>query len=292
MVPDHQLTVAAMRAKADVPPTDVEPVTSVVDTTVPGLAGQGPVPVRITTPAAAAGLPVGVVVHLHGGGHVTGTVASYDGLTRRLANRVPATVVSVDYRRAPEHRCPAPVHDAHATHVWTVHHVADLAPGSGGRIAVAGDSAGGNNTAVLVRWLRDDPTTAQQPVLQVLIYPPVDAVAYRARALPSHTERGTGYGLVWEDGLAYWDHYLGPHENPAHPDASPLRAPPLAGLPPAYVLTAGYDVLRDEGRAYADAMAAAGVVVTHREWGGHLHGFLGDPAMELTRSGGHPDLGR
>ncbi|MEX5719362.1 alpha/beta hydrolase [Geodermatophilus sp. WL48A] len=254
------------------PPRVVEPVARVVDTTVPGTAG--PVPVRVHTPA---GRPLGVVVYLHGGGHVTGTIDSYDGLTRRLANRVPATVVSVGYRRAPEHRCPAAVEDAEAVHGWATDHVRVLAPDSGGRVAVAGDSAGGNNTAVLVRRLRD--AGAPPPALQVLVYPPVDAVAYRDRsAHPSYTECGRGFGLLYEDGLSYWDHYLGPDGDPASPDASPMRAASLAGLPPAYVLTVQYDVLRDEGEAYARALEAAGVPVQHRRWDGHLHGFLGDPA--------------
>ncbi|CAA9429765.1 MAG: hypothetical protein AVDCRST_MAG35-2514, partial [uncultured Quadrisphaera sp.] len=245
----------------------------------PGLAGQGPVPVRLYSPHPSASAAVGVVVYLHGGGHVTGTVASYDGLTRRLANRVPAAVVSVDYRRAPEHRCPAAVEDAEAAYRWALENAGELAPGSTGRVAIAGDSAGGNNAAVLARWLRDgDLARSEQPALQVLVYPPVDAVAYRARAYPSHVECGEGYGLLHADGLTYWEHYLGPDVDPADPDASPLRAPSLAGLPPAHVLTAGCDVLRDEGGAYADALAAAGVPVVHRRWEGHLHGFIGDPA--------------
>lgn len=270
--PDHELTVAQARAKADVPADGVEQVAQVVDATVPGPAG--PVPVRVHTPAER---PLGVVVYLHGGGHVTGTIDSYDGLTRRLANRTPATVVSVGYRRAPEHRCPAAVEDAEAAYSWAVGRAGVLAPGSSGRVAVAGDSAGGNNTAVLARRLRD--AGAPPPALQVLVYPPVDAVAYRdVNAYPSYSECGQGYGLPYEDGLFYWDHYLGPDGDPASPDASPMRAGSLAGLPPAYVLTAEYDVLRDEGEAYARALHAAGVPVQHRRWDGHLHGFLGDPA--------------
>jgi acetyl esterase/lipase len=188
--PDHELPVAEVRARADTPPPPdgLEPVSRVEDHRVPGPAGE--VPVRVYSPSASRG----VVVYLHGGGHVTGTVDSYDGL-------------------------------------------------------------------------------------QVLIYPPVDAVAYRdPDAYPSYQENGTGYGLEYADGLYYWDHYLGPDGDPSHPDASPLRAASLAGLPPGYVLSVEYDVLRDEDRAYADALRAAGVPVEHRRWDGHLHGFLGDPA--------------
>lgn len=270
--PDHQLSLAQVRAEADGPAQDTEPVAAVADTSVPGPGG--PVPVRVYTPQAAA---LGVVVYLHGGGHVTGTLDSYDGLTRRLANRVPATVVSVDYRRAPEHRCPAAVEDAGAAYTWALARARALAPDGAGRVAVAGDSAGGNNAAVVVRRLRD--TGAPPPALQVLLYPPVDAVAYLERnTYASYVECGRGFGLVYEDGVSYWRHYLGPHGDPASPDASPMRAASLADLPPAYVLTAEYDVLRDEGEAYARTLAAAGVPVQHRRWNGHLHGFLGDPA--------------
>ena len=280
--PDHRLGVEALRARADVPPRSVEAVGSVRDVSVPGPGGQ--LRLRVTTPAGA-GAPVGVVLYLHGGGHITGTVDSYDGLTRRLANRARATVVSVDHRRAPEHRCPAAVDDAQAAFGWVTAHRSDLAPGSGGaaRVVVAGDSAGGNNAAVLARRLRDRARARQhggagdEPVLQVLLYPTLDAVAYRQGSYPSHRQRAAGCGLTYEDGLYYWEHYLGPDGAPASPEASPLRTADLAGLAPAYVLTVEYDVLRDEGAAYADALAAAGVTVTHRHWEGHLHGFIGDP---------------
>lgn len=242
----------------------------VIDVLVPG--PDGDVPARVYSPVC----PVGVVLYLHGGGHVTGTVDSYDGLTRRLANRVPATLVAVDYRRAPEYRCPVAVDDAEAVYRWLLPRAAELAPAGAGRVAIAGDSAGGNNAAVLCRRLRD--AGAPLPVLQVLAYPPVDAVAYRDQdAYPSYRECGEGFGLVYEDGLSYWDHYLGPDGDPFSPDASPLRAPSLAGLPPAYVLTVEYDVLRDEGQAYAEHLQAADVPTVHRRWNGHLHGFLGNP---------------
>lgn len=149
----------------------------------------------------------------------------------------------------------------------------DLAPGGAG-VAIAGDSAGGNLTAVLARRLRDHGGPA--PIAQLFIYPTFDAVAFRQASYPSHRECATGYGLLYADGLTYWDHYLGPGDDPSSPDASPLRAADLSGLPPAYVLTAEYDVLRDEGRAYADRLHAAGVPVTYRQQAGHLHGFLGD----------------
>ena len=272
-VPDHQLSVEQARAAHDRPPPGpVEPVAEVFDLAVP--SPHGPVPIRVYQPAA---VPAGVVLYLHGGGHVTGTVDSYDGLTRRLANRVPACVVSVDYRRAPEHRCPAAVDDAQAAYHWVREHLSELAPSSTQRVAVAGDSAGGNNAAVLVRRLREE--NAPPPALQVLLYPTLDAVAYRANSYPSYSERGTGYGLTYTDGLWYWEHYLGPDGDPASPEASPMRAATLGHLPPAYVLTVEYDVLRDEGADYAARLRQAGVPVHHRHWDGHLHGFLGRPDL-------------
>ncbi len=265
---DHELTVQQARAKAEATTDDhIESVVVSRNLVVPG---DPEVAVRRYRPAA----PVGVVLYLHGGGHVMGTVDSYDAFSRRLANRVPATVVAVEYRRAPEHRCPAAVDDAEVAYRWVVQNAAALAPNSDARVVIAGDSAGGNNTAVLAQRLRDAHQPA--PALQVLLYPPLDAVAYRAASYPSYTERGEGYGLTYPDGLWYWNHYLGPDGDAASPDASPLRADSLEGLPPAYLLTVEYDVLRDEGRHYADRLREAGVAVQHRHWDGHLHGFLVD----------------
>ena len=270
--PDYLLTVAEARAKAEAPAeTEREPVAAVEDTAAPG--PSGPVPMRIYTPPRRA---VGVVVYLHGGGFVTGTIDSYDPLMRRLANRVPATVVAVDYRRAPEHRCPAAVDDAQAAYHWATAHAQQLAPDSRGQIAVAGDSAGGNIAAVLSRRRRD--AREPLPALQVLLYPGTDAAAYQdSDAYPSYRQCSAGYGMHYQDGLWYLAHYLGPDGDRYSPDASPIRAPSLVGLPAAYVVTVEYDILRDEGEAYAAQLRDAGVPVEHRRWNGHLHGFIGDP---------------
>jgi len=269
---DHELSIAEARAEADLPtPLEQrEPVANVHDGQVPGPGGD--IPIRVYEPAS----PAGVVVYLHGGGHITGTLDSYDGLCRRLANRVPATIVSVGYRRAPEHRVPADIDDAEAVYHWTLAHLDDLASSRRRRVAIAGDSAGGHITAAVTRRLRD--SHQPLPALQVLLYPALDAVAYRNRAYPSHTECGDGYGMVYADGLHYLNQHLGPDGDPATPDASPLRAPDLTGLPPAYILTAEYDVLRDEGHAYAERLTEAGVPANYRMWPGQIHGFLGDPA--------------
>lgn len=217
---------------------------------------------------------MGIVVYAHGGGHVTGTLDSYDRLARRLAAAVPAIVVLVGYRRAPEHRWPAAIEDVEAAYRWVGCQRDELA-GHDAAVALAGDSAGGHLAAVVCRRLRD--RGGSQPVAQVLIYPTLDAVAYRQAGYPSHRECGTGYGLEYPDGLAYWDHYLGPTGDPTSPDASALRASDVSALPPALIVTAEYDVLRDEGRAYAERLAAAGVEVHYRQFDGQLHGFLSDP---------------
>ena len=269
--PAHQLTVEQMRAAADVSTVEQQPELPVSTVERYVRAREGSLPVRVVTPDRQ---PSGVLVYAHGGGHVTGTLDSYDRLARRLAAAVPATVVLVGYRRAPEHRWPAAVHDVQAAYGWAVEHRAELAQADC-RMAIAGDSAGGHLAAVVSRRLRAAGATL--PAAQALIYPTLDAVAYREAAYPSHTENATGCGLLYADGLVYWDHYLGPDGDPAAPDASPLRANDFSGLPPTLVLTAEYDVLRDEGRAYADRLRAAGVDVSYRCYDGQLHGFVGDP---------------
>lgn len=273
VLPDHRLTVAQMRAAADRSTVAQEGSLPVVtEDRSDAIGPAGPVPVRVITPGAR---PLGIVVYAHGGGHVTGTLDSYDRLARRLAASVPATVVLVGYRRAPEHRCPAPVDDCQAVYSWVVRHRQLLGDDQGSPIAIAGDSAGGNVTAVLARRLRD--TDAVAPVTQVLIYPTLDAVGYRRSEYASHRDCATGFGLLHADGLAYWDHYLGPDQDPASADASPLRTADLSRLPPALVLTAEYDVLRDEGRAYVERLRDAGVAAGYRQYDGQLHGFVGDP---------------
>ena len=183
VLPDHQLTIEEMRAVADVSTVDLQPdlPVSTVDRIVS--ARDAAVPVRVVTPRRR---PLGIVVYAHGGGHVTGTLDSYDRLARRLAAAIPATVVLVGYRRAPEHRWPAAVDDVEAAYCWAVEHRTELADADCG-IAIAGDSAGGHLTAVVSRRLRD--AGAIGPAAQALIYPTLDAVAYRQAAYPSHRER-------------------------------------------------------------------------------------------------------
>ena len=232
------------------------------DRTIPGPAGA--IPVRTYRPTADGPLPV--VVFFHGGGWVIGDLETHDAICHRLAAGVPALVVSVDYRLAPEHPFPAAVEDVDAATRWVADHAAELG-GDPARLAVAGDSAGGNLAAVAARHARDDgPAIA----FQLLVYPGTDMT----RSLPSHQENGTGY-LLDSDAITYFlGCYLG-DTDPRDPDASPLFAPDLSGLPPALVVTAEFDPLRDEGEAYADRLREAGVDVTTSRYDGMIHGFYG-----------------
>ena len=233
------------------------------DRTVPGPAGG--IPVRIYRPRADAPLPV--VVYFHGGGFVIGDIATHDTTCQRLAAGVPAVVVSVDYRLAPEHRFPAAVVDCDAATAWVAAHASELG-GDPARLAVAGDSAGGNLSAVVARRARD---AGGPPIaFQLLVYPVTDMRC----TLPSHTENGTGYLLDTDAITWFMDNYFADADR-LTPDASPLLVEDLSGLPPAFVLTAEFDPLRDEGEAYAERLRAAGVSVTTSRYDGMIHGFYG-----------------
>jgi acetyl esterase len=231
-----------------------EPVACVEDADL-----GGGVRVRVYRPAGARG----AVLYVHGGGWVLGSVDSHDPLCRALANRAGAAVVSVDYRRAPETPFPGPVDDGERALRWT----ASRFPGE--PLAVAGDSAGGTIATVLARRARD----AGGPALrfQLLIYPATDA----ACATASHLRYGRDerYGLTRAQMRAYWADYA-PGASARSPDASPLRAADLSGLPPALLVLAACDPLVDEGEDYAERMRAAGVPVEVRTWPGMAHGFI------------------
>jgi acetyl esterase len=234
------------------------------DRSVPGFDGND-IPVRVYRPQSDAPLPI--VVYFHGGGFVIGDIVTHDTTCQRLAAGVPAVVVSVDYRLAPEHRFPAAVDDCEAATKWVSAHAADLG-GDPARLAVAGDSAGGNLAAVIARRARD---AGGPPIaFQLLVYPGTDMT----RSLPSHTENGTGYLLDAAAMRWFLENYLA-DADPKQPDASPLFVEDLSGLPPAFVLTAEFDPLRDEGEAYADRLRAAGVKVTSSRYDGMIHGFYG-----------------
>lgn len=207
----------------------------------------------------------GIVVFFHGGGWVIGDRVSHDNLVRRLAVASGADVLSVDYRLAPEHPFPAAVDDAVAAWRYAV----DSAPHWGvstSRIAVAGDSAGGNLSAVVAQQVRGEAVT---PCLQLLIYPGTDASTRR----DSRREFATGMYLTDERIDWFLDHYVPDHATRSDPRVSPLLAQDLSGLPPAHVVVAGFDPLRDEGIAYAERLTAAGVPVTLDRAGSLIHGF-------------------
>jgi acetyl esterase len=247
-----------------------EPVemAAVVDRTVPGPAGE--IPVRIYTPDAPEPRPL--IVYFHGGGFVFCSIDTHDGTCRRLAKAAGAVVVSVDYRLAPEHCFPAPLDDCYAATVWAHDHADELGTVPG-RLVVAGDSAGGNMAAATALLARDrsGPPITQQ----VLIYPVIDAGC----DTKSFYENADGYFLEGDTMRWFWTQYLGADGDGTHPHASPCRAPDHAGLPPAVVITAEYDPLRDEGEAYAEMLRAAGVPVTSARYDGMIHGFVSMPSL-------------
>ena len=222
---------------------------------------HGWLPMRAYAPSTAPDLPV--VAYFHGGGWTVGSIASFDAVARTLAVAAQALVVSVGYRLAPEHPFPGPVEECEAAVRWLAANAEQIG-GDGRRLAVTGDSAGGNLAAVVARRLREE----RLLTMQALVYPVTDAALDTASA----EQFAVGYGFTAAAMRNYWDLYLGGADG-THPDASPLRATDLGGLPPAHILTAEADVLRDEGEAYAAALERAGTPVTVRRHPGTVHGF-------------------
>ncbi len=241
----------------------------VTDITIPGAAGAirarhyvpvNSVPVNSPEPAP-------LLVFFHGGGFVIGDIDTHDGLCRLLCRDAGVHVLSVDYRLAPEHQAPAAAEDCYTAYQWALQHAAELGADPT-RIAVGGDSAGGNLAAVVSQQARHD--DVQLPALQLLLYP--------VTQFGSETRSGTlfsdGYFLTKRDMDWFRDNYLADATVAmTDPRVSPLRADDLSGLPPALVVTGGFDPLRDEGNQYAEALAAAGVAVDHRQFGSLVHGF-------------------
>jgi acetyl esterase len=237
------------------------------DRSVPGPAGA--IPVRVYRPGDE---PAPVLVYFHGGGWVLGSLNTHHGVCASLAETAGCVVCSVDYRMAPEHRFPAAVEDAWAATVWLAEN-ADQVGGRPGALAVGGDSAGGNLAAVCALRARD---TGLPLALQLLVYPVTDADLDTS----TYREFADGYFLTAYSMHWFWDHYLPEGEGDRfHPDASPLRADDVSGTAPAFVLTAEFDPLRDEGEAYARRLEEAGVPVTLRRYDGMIHGFYRMPAV-------------
>jgi acetyl esterase len=237
-------------------------VAAVEDTEVSGATGA--LRARVYRPGAAGELPT--IVFFHGGGFVLGDLDTHDNQCRALCRGAGAVVLSVEYRLAPEAPFPAAVEDCFAATRWAAEHVAELG-GDAERIAVAGDSAGGNLAAVVAQIARDEGGPAL--AAQLLVYPGTDFTT----EYPSEAENGEGYFLTRADMAWFAGHYA-TGEDPENPRLSPLRAASLSGLPPAVVATAEYDPLRDQGAAYADALEQAGVPVVKRGYEGLIHGFF------------------
>lgn len=241
-----------------------KPVASTRSTTFPGPAG--PVAVRIYTPAGQGPFPL--VVYIHGGGFVLCSLDTHEGICRNLASDAGAVVVSVDYRMGPEHPWPAAVLDCVAAVRWAAGEAPSLGADAG-RLVVAGDSAGGNLAAVAALVLRDE--GAPRIAGQLLIYPVTD---HPDAGHASYATFAEGYGLTADDMRWFFDAYVPDVGDRTHPHVSPLRADNLRGLPPAHVMTAEYDVLRDEAEAYAGRLAAAGVPVDLVRHDGLNHGCM------------------
>jgi acetyl esterase len=227
------------------------------------------VPVRVYRPSAEDGLPV--VVYFHGGGWVIGSVDVYDSVTRGLANAANATVVSVDYRLAPEHPYPAPLDDCWTALQWVAENTTQF-EADPNRVAIAGDSAGGNLAATCALMARD---AHLDLALQALVYPVTDAGLIH----PSHTENAEGYLLEEKQMEWFVECYTRGGADIDDWHISPLRADDVSGVAPALVITAEYDVLRDEGEAYADRLADAGVPVEHKRYDGMIHAFFALPTV-------------
>jgi len=261
----EELSVAEARirggsvAVASVP---FEEVAEVRDITI---AAGAPIGARLYRPRTGT-LPL--LVYLHGGGWVVGSVALSDSYCRALANASGCAVISVEYRLAPEHRYPAAADDAYAATEWSAAHASDLGIDRD-RVAVGGSSAGGNLAAVVALAAKD--RGGPRIALQLLHVPVTDHDFETA----SYREHATGRGLTRAGMRWFWDHYAPDETRRDEPTASPLRAPELRALPPAIVVTAECDPLRDEGKAYAERLIEAGVPVTYLEYAGMVHAFMG-----------------
>jgi len=243
--------------------TSIEELPRVENRNLPG--PHGDIPVRIFAPSTEPGLPI--LVYFHGGGWVLGDLDTHDGTCRTLAKLIDGIVISVDYRLAPEHKFPVPFDDCYAAASWAVENAASIG-GDPRRVAVGGDSAGGNLAAAVALKARDE--GKPRLVHQLLVYPVTDA----RFDTTSYRDNAEGYFLSRADMQWFWNHYLGKPEDAANPYAAPLRSTDLRGLPSATVITAEYDPLRDEGESYGKRLKEAGVPVDVKRYDGVIHGFF------------------
>jgi acetyl esterase len=245
---------------------------------------RGPIPLRVYTPVASGSAALPAIIYFHGGGFVLGDLDCYDGLCRALANEAGCRVISVDYGLAPEFPFPGAVEDCFAAATWIESNAPDLGVDAN-RLAVAGDSAGGNLaavTALLAKEHKNTPAIA----FQLLIYPTTRFGVGRA-------DHGFGYGSLDSRSIEWFrNHYVPLGTDLADPRLSPLAAKDLSGLPPAYIVTAGFDPLRDEAQAYAEQLKQAGVKVLQVDYPTMIHGFFSMPglvplATEAIRAAAH-----
>lgn len=267
--PNHLVSPAQARLNMKSRPRAAGPeVAKVEDRLIPGPRVE--LPVRIYTPAGSGPFPI--LVWYHGGGWVVGDLDTADPTARHLAVEAGCVVVSVDYRLAPESKFPGPADDCFAATVWSAQHGARL-NGDPTRLAVGGDSAGGNLAAAVALMARD--RGGLSLAFQLLVYP----VTARDFDTASYQQNAEGYGLTLDGMRWYWDMYLQNAADASHPYAAPMAAQDLKGLPPALVITAEYDPLRDEGEAFGKRLQAAGVQTTCKRYDGMIHGFFGMAAV-------------
>ncbi|MFC6835918.1 alpha/beta hydrolase [Halomarina ordinaria] len=264
--PTHALSVTSARSALEefFTDEDPDPVGDVADFSIPG--PETDIPVRLYLPEAEGPHPA--LVYLHGGGWVLGGLDTHDATCRGIVTRADCAVLSVDYRLAPEHPFPAALEDSYAAVEWTVEN-GERVDIDTDRVAVGGDSAGGNLTAGVTLMARDHggPDVAHQ----VLLYPAVASPL--VHDFESYEENGEGYFLETESMRWFYERYITRATDQRNEYAAPLLAADLSGLPPATVVTAEFDPLRDEGREYGDRLGDAGVPVTHHHYDGMIHGF-------------------
>ena len=267
--PYHQLTPKDARQMfRETRPASTPPAPQIGAVRDVLIEGAQAIPLRVYRPPGVSDsrrLPV--LVYFHGGGWVIGDLETHDVLCRQLTAEAGVSVIAVDYRLAPEHKFPAAADDAWAATRWIAAHAAELGVDAD-RLAVGGDSAGGNLAAVVALLARE--AGGPRIALQILLYPVTDLVSESQ----SYADLADGYMLTRDSMRWFRAQYLAKEQDAADWRVSPLRAPSLAGLPPALVVTAGYDPLRDEGEAYARRLREAGVSVDAVSFGGMIHGFV------------------
>lgn len=233
------------------------------DTTIPGRSGPG---IRVRCYQPRAEQPCGTLVYFHGGGWTLGSIESHEPVCRVLARAAGCLIISVDYRLAPDHKFPAALHDCLAVTRWAFRNCRRL--GSPRKVAIGGDSAGGNLAAAVALWNRD--TSGPAALCQLLVCP---AVGDPRSQSASYRAFGSGYFLTASDMLWFWQNYSSSADDERNPYALPLEAREFSGLPPAIILTAEYDPLRDDGERYAEKLRDAGVPVFLKRYDGAFHGF-------------------